>query len=72
MTIIKFNQNLYTQESIQSAVEQFKGFGVRPATSRGRYYHVEMPDGDRVENLDILISEFKNHVLYLTITHAYD
>ena len=67
---IEFSQNLYTQESIQSAVVKFKDFGKIKVFPRGKYYQVKMQDIDSAEGPERLINEFKNYVLYLTITHA--
>lgn len=70
MATIKFSQDLYTQHSIQSAIEQFKDFGVFRFSSRGKYYHVDVPDSGQADGPGFLIHEFKNYVLYLTIAHA--
>lgn len=67
---INFRQNLYAKESIQSAIKEFKDYEMRHVTSRGKYYQVEMMNTDQVEDLDVIVSEFKNYVLYLNIIHA--
>lgn len=68
--MIAFHHDLYPLGSIQSAIAQFKGLGRFKVVSRGKYHQVEILDSGLVEGQERLTNEFKNYVLFLTITHA--
>ncbi len=68
--VLQFHQKIYTQASIQSAIEQFRDFGSFQVSSRGKYFEVAIPESSLEGDSDMLAHEFKNYVLYLDITHA--
>ena len=70
MSLIKFRKNLYSNKSIQLAVEKFQEFGVFEIVTSGKYFDVTVDASDDAIDFDSLLDEFKNYVLFLELTHA--
>jgi len=65
--IIRFNKKIYSQESVQKALKDFEGFGLKGISPSRTHYCV---DWDETESAGPTDDEFKNYVLYLNLTDA--
>ena len=66
---LRFRKNLYSLKSLQSAVKDFKDFGVSLEEPSARYYYVNVSFDGKESELEQLVNEFKNYVLYKNIQY---
>ena len=64
MQIIKFNKKIYTLETVEQAIAEFKKLANFSLKDNGNYFEVKI---DKIDNevKDVLKDEFANYVLGL-------